>query len=417
MTIKERKHNYRYYAKTITQASGTASRLTTHTSSPVEWTDSVNGGSVPFYERKLALAQQATSPLIGQRSSVRSIPGRCVYEFYTSVVSPVGYRYRERIGHLCASIGIPGVVHSSEAAAAENIAREVFYAKYRSAQTSFQGGVALGELRETLRMLRSPAKALRKKVGDLYDKVLRSKRRAGKKAKDQNRAISQTWLEGSFGWRPLISDIEDAHRTLENRKEYLDRNIVVIVGVHSTTSETVLPNTVSYGSGFLGYVASTRHTKTSMVKYRGAVVCKTDVPWKSEARLWGFSPDNIIPTIWELVPYSFLIDYFTNIGKVLDAWSMRRCHLTWGARTERRVGIYQLVDARRSNTYGGVVKILTDTFDIGDWTSETKSVVRTPVNSVPLPDFRFKLPGNSTQWLNIGALVRLRSISSRRSFL
>lgn len=406
MATKTTIHNDSFPNST-TQASGTGAPTTQVFPNKKTWTDSVTGSSVPWYQRKLKLALQATSSLNGSKITVSSTPGSIVYKYSVGPAAS-NYRHRERSGHLCENIGWATAPSSPDATTADNVAREKFYSRYRSSQTSFQGGVALGELRETLRMLRNPAKELRNRVGSLYSTILRNKRRAGRTNSSKNRYLSQTWLEGSFGWMPLINDIKGAYETLEKRGGYLNRNIVVIVGRHSTTTSSVIPSAVSYGSGGLNYSAAARQELTCDVKYRGAIVCKAEHPFTSEARLWGFSPDNIVPTVWELVPYSFLIDYFTNVGKVIDAWSMVHCSLAWGARTERRLGIRQVVDARSSNSKPQYA-IHQETFNIGNWRSENKTVIRTPINTVPIPDFRFKLPGFSTQWVNIAALVRTRN--------
>lgn len=372
------------------------------------WEDSVSGSSVPAWRDKIRRGIQAGSSLLGEKTSINSSPGYMLYEYMTGPSPTSNYRYRLVTGDLCRNIGIPTAPASSATTTAENIAREKFYARLRSSQTSFQGGVALGELHETLRMLRNPAKALRSKVGELYNRILRGQRRAGKTHQSKNRYLSQTWLEGSFGWTPLINDVKDALETLEKRKDYLNRNLVVITGYHSTNSESFDRNTVSYFSGGLGFQASTRGDQKVEIKYRGAVRCDTSNPYVSEQRLWGFSPDNIIPTVWELVPYSFLIDYFTNIGKVLDSFALRKVDLAWGIRTERRLGIYQVVDVRNANSKPQY-KVLREVTSIGDYRSEAKVVIRTPISSVPIPEFRFRVPGFATQWLNIGALVRLKA--------
>lgn len=406
MARKERKHNIVTQVNQTFQSNFQEPNKSVQRSH-LQWTDYSDGGTMPRYRQRIELGLQATTPFQAEMSSVQFRDGWALYEYMTNNNPATGYRFRERTGPLFYQIGIPSVPHSSDLAAAENIAREKFYAKYRSTQTAFQGGVALGELRETLRMLRSPAKALRKRVGNLYDRILKNKGKAGKSTESRNRYLSETWLEHSFGWTPLISDIKDAHSLLENRKDYLDRNLVVITGFHSVSTETVSAGP-GFGAGFLQYVSRKKLTETSEVKYRGAIKCSTAQPYTSPSRLWGFSPDNIIPTVWELIPYSFLIDYFTNIGKVLDAWSIRRCHLSWGARTERQFGILQLVDARSTDNLD-VFKILRREFSPGDWRSESKRVNRQPINSVPIPDFRFKLPGYSTQWLNLAALSRVRA--------
>lgn len=393
---------------TQTQADNQLPPVVTVFESKYSWEDSTTGSGVPAWRDRIRRGIQAGSPFQGEQSTIHSSPGYILYEYMTGSNPTSNYRYRLVTGDLCRTIGIPTAPANASTTTAENIAREKFYARLRSAQTSFQGGVALGELHETLRMLKNPAQALRSKVGDLYSRILRGQRRAGKSHQSKNRYLSETWLEGSFGWMPLISDVRDALETLEKRKEILNRNLVVITGYHSTNSESFDRNTVSYFSGGLGYQASTRGDQRVEIKYRGAVRCDTSNPYASEQRLWGFSPDNIIPTVWELVPYSFLIDYFTNIGKVLDSFALRKVDLAWGIRTERRLGIYQVVDVRNANTKPQY-KVLREVTSIGDYRSEAKVIIRTPVSSVPIPEFRFRLPGFATQWLNIGALARLKT--------
>jgi len=36
---------------------------------------------------------------------------------------------------------------------------------------------------------------------------------------------------------------------------------------------------------------------------------------------FGLDLDDIAPTMWELVPYSFVVDWFCNISDILAAWS------------------------------------------------------------------------------------------------
>lgn len=408
MAYKEiRRHNH----YTIDQTFQSRDDPPIHSASTrsYSWSDWRAGDGVPSYRKRIRLGLQATSSLEGEVTKIRSREGVAFYEYLTTPDPSVGYRSRERVGHLCANIGVADLPLSSEVSAAENVAREEFYKKYRNAQTAFQGGVALGELRETLRMLRNPAKALRLKVGELYKRILKNKRRAGRTNRSKNRYLSQTWLEGSYGWLPLINDIEDAYKLIDNRAAYLDRNLIPIKAEARVFDEYVDPDEVSSVSGGLNYSASSKVSTTCHVIYRGAVNCRASGTSCGERRLWGFTPDAIIPTVWELVPYSFLIDYFTNVGKVIDAWSLRGCTLAWGARTERRIGTRQSVDARSFNTKEDNYIVLKELFDIGDWYSEKKAITRTPIDTVPIPDFRFTLPDMATKWVNIAALVRVRN--------
>jgi len=380
----------------------------TRSTSRYSFTDTVSGSSLRDYKRRIAKGLQATTTFIADRSTIRSSYGHALYEYMTTPNPLTGYRYRERYGALWVNLGVPTLPLTTHLATAETIAREQFYANYRSAQTSFQGMVALGELRETLTMLRNPARELRRHVGKLYNKILSKKGRVGRTTKMKNKYLSETWLEGSFGWSPLINDVHGALKALSNRRDYIDRNLITISGIGTVTDESVSAG-AGYSAGGLSYECLQKQTEETLVRYKGAIACTTETPYEGESRLWGFTPDQIIPTVWELIPYSFLIDYFTNIGKVLDAWSNRTCHLAWGARTERLSAIRRPVDVRSTNSHIGVSSVLQEFFYPGDWVAETKRIHRDPVNTVPIPDFRFRMPGFSTKWLNIAALARVNS--------
>lgn len=310
------------------------------------------------------------------------------------------------MGDIFYNVTLPSLPLSSTLTDPENLAREKFYQKYRSAQTSFQGGVFLGELKETLRMLRSPAKALRKKIGSAYDAMYRNRHKAGRTVRSRNRYLSETWLEQSYGWAPLINDVKDAHETLEKRKEWLQREEIYVSAPYVATTETL---TTGPGDVNLGYVSKYKDTKTSLVWYRGTIRAGRDSVFQSERHLWGFDPSMIVPTVWELIPYSFLIDYFTNIGKVLDSWSLQRVTLGWGARTERRSVIRQIVDVRDTFNPSLYPVVNERTFYPSEFTYHNTTFYRVPINEVPLPDFRFKIPGFGSKWINIAALTRVKT--------
>lgn len=94
----------------------------------------------------------------------------------------------------------------------DNLARANFYKKLRNLHTQFEGYIFLGELMETLHMLRNPFVGIRNLSKDFLD-TLRKRKRANPK-KWLNDAGS-AWLEQSFGWNPLMNDINDAVKAFE----------------------------------------------------------------------------------------------------------------------------------------------------------------------------------------------------------
>jgi len=94
----------------------------------------------------------------------------------------------------------------------DNAARAKFYGKLYALRTSLQGGVVLGELRETLHMLKRPAAALWDKNFGYLSALRKAKRRD---PKHWLKTAGGLWLEQSFGWQPLINDCKDAYKAYE----------------------------------------------------------------------------------------------------------------------------------------------------------------------------------------------------------
>jgi len=122
---------------------------------------------------------------------------------------------------------------------------------------------------------------------------------------DTHRAFANNYLEFHFGWSPLLSDIGNALDILtQGIPNYLVR------GKASLTSSS----TFIVGSG---PVNKQRHTMTSGWSIRARVEV-TD-PNTRLASQMGFV--NPLTVAWELVPFSFVVDWFVNVGDVLASYS------------------------------------------------------------------------------------------------
>lgn len=92
--------------------------------------------------------------------------------------------------------------------------------------------------------------------------------------------------------------------------------------------------------GRLTYVWHSKVTEKCMSRVGGALKAElTSAPSPYRAlELSGFNWNEFLPTIWELIPYSFLIDYGTNIANVVCGWFTDTSGLGWCYRgTEQKV--------------------------------------------------------------------------------
>jgi len=304
------------------------------------------------------------------------------------------------------SAAIPG----SQYVLADTLAREQFLKKYRKARTAFQSGVFFGELRETIRMIKSPAKALREGINDYYRTVKKRLRREKRRHKLKE-IVGNTWLEYAFGWRPLIRDVEDAVSLACASPDRYKQNI----GTSTSLSHKTEPQRISRSAPSIGYpywYLLCQQENTVMIRYKGAAQASMGAPPFPEQL--GLSWSNVLPTVWELIPFSFLVDYFTNIGDVIEGISTGVVTLSWGMRQEKATrSVFMTTQSDLKNLQLALGHKNLRTFVTGAGvTGHRKEYVRIPIDHVALGhrDLRFEIPGaNSLKWLNIAALATLRT--------
>lgn len=288
----------------------------------------------------------------------------------------------------------------------DSTAKSKFVSKCNKKLRSFQGGVFLGELRETLRTIRHPAQSIRRGLSSYLTSVEKQKRRIRRlpqrtRVAEANKVVSGTWLEYAFGWAPLLNDIDDGIETLA-KHIYGDDNPRDVMVVGEASSE----HYSSQGQGQFGsngyvYTMYQDITAACAIKYFGKVAVSH--PSKITLRRIGLSFSDIIPTAWELIPWSFAIDYFTNIGDILEGASFLRSQLRWVSRTER----FQTTETTyaKATPSSSTNWVLTGHITGGKVVASVTDVSRAPFLGSLVPDFQFHLPGFSRQWINLGALV------------
>jgi hypothetical protein len=121
--------------------------------------------------------------------------------------------------------------------------------------------------------------------------------------------------------------------------------------------------------------------------------------------LIGFDLSSWAPTVWELIPYSFLIDYFSNIGDVIVGWSNLGIQLSWCNRTSRKTIEYTDQTVPHPNWGGYAVSHAP-----AKYFCAKRSVSRATYTGTLVPDVDFEIPDlGSKKWLNIAALIASRN--------
>jgi hypothetical protein len=285
----------------------------------------------------------------------------------------------------------------------------------RQVQTAFQGGTFLGELREAVHGIRHPLKALRTGVDQLISASRKNAKQALRghtsgtvnRASVVHRAARDTWLEWSYDKRPLIADINNFADAIASapiddvvavRGQSQDENHSTSVG---TFNGGYAPATIEYHIAKVSRVS---------VRYLGACRMVSESPRSNLLRKFGLDWSNVAPTVWELIPYSFLVDYFSNAGALIDAAATTNFEVIWGCKTVISEQDCRIADIFWRKQTDPNVHVVSSNVNSSSYTNYKRSGTRSRFNTadvgVNLFDFRTRMPGvDSLKWLNIGALA------------
>lgn len=181
--------------------------------------------------------------------------------------------------------------------------------------SSLEWRESLGMIAKRSAQLRAAYSAVRrldlKRAANILGMSSRDLRSIRKRVKGRAASPTELWLEFWMGWAPLHGDIGHALETL-SRAPALNQHFRVGVSYTGTKFETIDGDSKSSTSRF--YERSQCTMKGRYAAYGSWKV--TNHNYQLTQQL-GFA--NPALTAWELVPFSFIVDWFTNVGQVLGA--------------------------------------------------------------------------------------------------
>lgn len=304
------------------------------------------------------------------------------------------------------------------------------YTKIKSEYQSFDSVTFLAEFRETLQMLRRPGNALIRSVSDFLSTLTSARKKAvrtvKRRASDTDRSlrlrrlksvkdgVAGSYLELVFGWNPLVSDVkeiaETAAKALVGRQGHsrvsasspvLHASEVIASGKTRINENTdVSFRRVDMTRCSTHYVAGIRSHATGPVSSLNEL-----------ARLSGFDLRNVPLALYEVLPYSFIVDYFLNIGDILEAACTDTSDVFYFSKTVRQQTDFLIREDLSPMTDQAVVPgaYLTNVFS--GTRSSRRLLTRTTLTrsvgaSLPIPPLVVSIPGiDSDKWFKMAAVV------------
>ena len=424
MTVKVTNHRTRVWRYVDQTYGGDPSGVDGHTKSAqqtVTWSNIRVGTENPGWRAQIRAGLEAGTGYTANLRNVTTSSGLAYARWrpsqnskytYETVIS--GWIYNSYID------SVPDASALSVPSALDKDARLKFLSKVRDARTRFQSGTFFGELAETVRMIRSPAKAVRHSLDGYHARVTKlvkkyrwgvdaARRTVNKSAaKRLNRALQEEYLEWSYGVRPLVGDTYDALSLLDADPYRVSEEFSASASDDVSMDRQNIDVGGSSPVNTRGYLITKGSVK---VKYKGALAgSQGQVPSFSEQA--GGNLSNFVPTVWNLIPYSFLVDYFTTVGKVIDGVSLGTCWFRWGCKVVVKKVNVTLVDTTFFGPFGSGVLLSSGSSPPSIDVTGTY-LERIPVAnvSVGFSDVHFRIPGIESpwKWLNIAALASLKT--------
>lgn len=197
--------------------------------------------------------------------------------------------------------------------------------------SSFNAAQALAERGQTANLVASTATRVASSLRSLrrgdFSKAARDlgvipKKRARRRFNsqylvDQGKAIGNAWLELQYGWKPLLSDVYGSMETLAKVNSGGNPNTVYkkVSGFARRYSEE--HEITNHALGSNRGVNRTDHFGSFSVSVRFGVTFAVSSPPLASLKSVGIT--NPLLLAWELLPYSFVVDWFLPIGNYLES--------------------------------------------------------------------------------------------------
>lgn len=367
----------------------------------------VIGDYNPFWRNQIKSGNNATTPSSGVRESFDS-DFLDFFQVLQNVSQPWILQSCQLIGDGI-PFGFPNAAFQNAPASivtdVTNRAIRKFLDSCDTARSSIELGQDIGEIRETIRGIIHPLQSLREFTLTHLSNVLKQTKKL-KSKHSLAKVAADSFLEYKFGWAPLAADIGQAYAGLTNNKGHVD--VQPVSGSAYDTfpiSQTRGIQTISAGN--FSVRTDLIVTGSYSVRYKGGIRTGQANGRIGFAQMMQLDLPHFVPTIWDLLPYSWIADYFVNIGDILRALSFQTQNLTWGNLTIRTTNEYRYLSEMVDNYFMPAWTKVVRTASGGNPSVSRVAFQRGVISPSDLyPQVQFKLPlGSLKPWENMTALM------------
>lgn len=209
--------------------------------------------------------------------------------------------------------------------------------------------------------------------------------------------LADRYMEYRYGIRPLLYDVKSILSAYNSTQKKFDR--YTFRGKASASAQAGPTEFTYYANSVFAYKAYAS-VKREVTARAG---CLTHLHALSKLNVWGL--DQPIETLWELLPYSFVIDWFFNIGKTIASFTPEAgCEILASYVTMEDITSWSISGGHVTAVPGSGYTYATTTYS-PEYSKVSRIKARTPNPSRPiLPSFDVRL--DSLKLLDLAIIIR-----------
>jgi hypothetical protein len=184
-----------------------------------------------------------------------------------------------------------------------------------------QALASLGELPETIHWCTSLVKRMISLLRAFKNKQLTGlAAKSMQSGKSVYRESSELWLEYRYAIRPLVYDMHQLTQAWNaSIVPKLPRFTARGFHQHDLSTETETYRLDSAWTAFFNTEFIVSRVIRTRSKFRAGVLWNVSSDARVTPLLWGL--DKPLETVWELIPLSFVVDWFFNVGNTISSWT------------------------------------------------------------------------------------------------
>lgn len=216
---------------------------------------------------------------------------------------------------------------------------------------------SIAELRQTLNLFRRPFNSLNRLLS------------LASGARQRGVAAAEVWLQYRYGVMPVVRDLENIISGVQKKIGKVRKKTSATASLTRAVSSTIVRDN---GLGGIGHIGKQISDKVDVK------AISLDEYNMDRLAAIGFTAKGLITLPWELIPYSFVIDWFVNVGDFINSLvplpgvkPLGSCLIT-----ERDAMTNWVLLSHTADTGYSIVRPMSGTLRSGIWSKTRASLVQ-----------------------------------------